>query len=82
MAEHWMNVHSQKTPLPLPPDLAVSSGDHSVPVMVVPAHKEAFLVLTQNRHLTPSTRQAEKAGFTREEITRRASKCFLKINKR
>jgi hypothetical protein len=39
-------------------------------------------VLTQNRHLTPSTQQAEKAGFTREEITRRASQFFLKINKR
>jgi hypothetical protein len=39
-------------------------------------------VLTQNLHLTPSTQQAEKAGFTREEITRCASQFFLKINKR
>jgi hypothetical protein len=38
-------------------------------------------VLTQNLHLTPSTQQAEKAGFTREEITRRASQFSLKINK-
>jgi hypothetical protein len=38
--------------------------------------------LTQNLHLTPSTQQAEKAGFTREEITRRASQFSLKINKR
>jgi hypothetical protein len=30
-------------------------------------------VLTQNPHLAPSTQQAEQAGFTREEITRRAS---------
>jgi hypothetical protein len=41
-----------------------------------------MLLLTQNLHLTPSTQQAEKAGFTREEITRRASQFFLKINKR
>jgi hypothetical protein len=39
-------------------------------------------VLAQNLHLTPSTQQAEKAGFTREEITTRASQFFLKINKR
>jgi hypothetical protein len=39
-------------------------------------------VLAQNLHLTPSTQQAEKAGFTREEITRRASHFFLKINER
>jgi hypothetical protein len=39
-------------------------------------------VLAQNLHLTPSTQQAEKAGFTREEITRRASQFFLKINER
>jgi hypothetical protein len=32
-----------------------------------------FFVLTQNLHLAPSTQQAEQAGFTREEITRRAS---------
>jgi hypothetical protein len=29
-----------------------------------------------------STQQAEQAGFTREEITRRASQFSLKINKR
>jgi hypothetical protein len=39
-------------------------------------------VLTQNLHLAPSTQQAEQAGFTREEITRRVSQFFLKINKR
>jgi hypothetical protein len=39
-------------------------------------------LLTQNLHLAPSTRQAEQAGFTREEITRRASQFSLKINKR
>jgi hypothetical protein len=39
-------------------------------------------VLTQNLHLAPSTQQAEQAGFTREEITRRASQFSLKINKR
>jgi hypothetical protein len=39
-------------------------------------------VLTQNPHLAPSTQQAEQAGFTREEITRRASQFSLKINKR
>jgi hypothetical protein len=39
-------------------------------------------VLTQNLHLAPSTQQAEQASFTREEITRRASQFFLKINKR
>jgi hypothetical protein len=39
-------------------------------------------VLTQNLHLTPSTQQAEKAGFTREEITRRASQFSLKNDKR
>jgi hypothetical protein len=39
-------------------------------------------VLTYNLHLTPSTQQAEKASFTREEITRRASQFSLKINKR
>jgi hypothetical protein len=38
-------------------------------------------LLTQNLHLAPSTQQAEKAGFTREEITRRASQFSLKINK-
>jgi hypothetical protein len=36
----------------------------------------------QNLHLAPSTQQAEQAGFTREEITRRASQFSLKINKR
>jgi hypothetical protein len=40
------------------------------------------LVLTRNVHLAPSTQQAEQAGFTRAEITRRASQFFLKINKR
>jgi hypothetical protein len=40
------------------------------------------IVLTQNLHLAPSTQQAEQAGFTREEITRRASQFSLKINKR
>jgi hypothetical protein len=40
------------------------------------------LLLTQNLHLAPSTQQAEQASFTREEITRRASKFSLKINKR
>jgi hypothetical protein len=39
-------------------------------------------VLTQNLHLTPSTQQAEQAGFTRAKIPRRASQFFLKINKR
>jgi hypothetical protein len=39
-------------------------------------------VLTQNLHLAPSTQQAEQAGFTRKEITRRASQFSLKINKR
>jgi hypothetical protein len=38
-------------------------------------------LLTQNLHLAPSTQQAEQAGFTREEITRRASQFSLKINK-
>jgi hypothetical protein len=33
-------------------------------------------VLTQNPHLAPSTQQAEQAGFTREEITTRASQFF------
>jgi hypothetical protein len=40
------------------------------------------LLLMQNLHLAPSTQQAEQAGFTREEITRRASQFSLKINKR
>jgi hypothetical protein len=35
-------------------------------------------MLTQNPHLAPSTQQAEQAGFTREEITRRASQFSLK----
>jgi hypothetical protein len=39
-------------------------------------------VLTRNVHLASSTQQAEQAGFTRAEITRRASQFFLKINKR
>jgi hypothetical protein len=39
-------------------------------------------LLTQNVHLAPSTQQAKQAGFTRAEITRRASQFFLKINKR
>jgi hypothetical protein len=39
-------------------------------------------LLTQNLHLAPSTQQAEQAGFTREEITRRASQFSLKINKK
>jgi hypothetical protein len=39
-------------------------------------------VLTQNLHPTSSTQQAEQAGFTREQIPRRASQCSLKINKR
>jgi hypothetical protein len=39
-------------------------------------------LLTQNLYLAPSTQQAEQAGFTREEITRRASQFSLKINKR
>jgi hypothetical protein len=39
-------------------------------------------VLTQNLHLATSTQQAEQAGFTREEITIRASQFSLKINKR
>jgi hypothetical protein len=36
------------------------------------------VLLTQNPHLAPSTQQAEQAGFTREEITRRASQFSLK----
>jgi hypothetical protein len=40
------------------------------------------VVLTQNLHLAPSTQQAEQAGFTREEVTRRASQFSLKIDKR
>jgi hypothetical protein len=36
------------------------------------------LLLTQNPHLAPSTQQAEQAGFTHEEITRRASQFSLK----
>jgi hypothetical protein len=39
-------------------------------------------VLTQNSQPTPSTPQDEQAGFTRKEITRRASQFSLKINKR
>jgi hypothetical protein len=39
-------------------------------------------VLTQNLHPAPSTQQAEQAGFTREEIPRRASQFSLKTNKR
>jgi hypothetical protein len=39
-------------------------------------------LLTQNLHLAPSTQQAEQAGFTREEVARRASQFSLKINKR
>jgi hypothetical protein len=39
-------------------------------------------LLTQNLHLAPNTQQAEQAGFTHEEITRRASQFSLKINKR
>jgi hypothetical protein len=39
-------------------------------------------LLTQNLHLAPSTQQAEQASFTREEIMRRASQFFLKINKK
>jgi hypothetical protein len=39
-------------------------------------------LLTQNLHLAPNTQQAEQAGFTREEITRRASQFSLKIDKR
>jgi hypothetical protein len=41
-----------------------------------------IFVLTRNLHLAPSTQQAEQAGFTREQITRRASQFSLKINKR
>jgi hypothetical protein len=44
-----------------------------------PYHKTP--VLTRNVHLAPSTQQAEQAGFTRAEITRRASQFPLKINK-
>jgi hypothetical protein len=44
--------------------------------------KHRMNLLTQNLHLTPSTQQAQKVGFTREEITRRASQFSLKINKR
>jgi hypothetical protein len=39
------------------------------------------MVLTQNVQLAPSTQQAEQAGFTRAEITRRASQFSLKIDK-
>jgi hypothetical protein len=39
-------------------------------------------MLTRNVHLAPSTQQAEQAGFTRAELTRRASQFSLKINKR
>jgi hypothetical protein len=52
---------------------------------VEPGTVDMFLevyLLTQNLHLAPSTQQAEQAGFTREEITRRASQFSLKINKR
>jgi hypothetical protein len=44
--------------------------------------QKACALLTRNLHLAPSTQQAEQAGFTRAEITRRASQFFLKINKR
>jgi hypothetical protein len=46
------------------------------------AYNSSQQVLMQNLHLAPSTQQAEQAGFTREEITRRASQFSLKINKR
>jgi hypothetical protein len=36
-------------------------------------------LLTQNMHLAQSTQQAEQAGFTREEITRRASQFSWKL---
>jgi hypothetical protein len=39
-------------------------------------------LLTQNLYPAPSTQQAEQAGFTREEIPKRASQFSLKINKR
>jgi hypothetical protein len=39
-------------------------------------HRRLSHLLTQNPHLAPSTQQAEQAGFTREEITRRASQFF------
>jgi hypothetical protein len=48
----------------------------------VAKHPFYSIVLTQNLHLAPNTQQAEQAGFTREEITRRASQFSLKINKR
>jgi hypothetical protein len=44
------------------------------------ARQEA--VLTQNPHHTSSTQQAEQAGFTHEQIPKRASQFSLKINKR
>jgi hypothetical protein len=43
--------------------------------------KNRVRLLTQNLHLAPSTQQAEQAGFTREEITRRASQFSLKLTK-
>jgi hypothetical protein len=39
-------------------------------------------VLMQNLHPASSTQQAEQAGFTHEQIPKRASQFFLKINKR
>jgi hypothetical protein len=39
-------------------------------------------VLTQNPQPTSSTQQAEQAGFTHEQIPKRASQFSLKINKR
>jgi hypothetical protein len=39
-------------------------------------------MLTQNPHPAPSTQQAERASLTREQIPKRASQFFLKINKK
>jgi hypothetical protein len=58
------------------------SGESRVALFIKLLLFTRSLLLTQNLHLAPSTQQAEQAGFTREEITRRASQFSLKIDKR
>jgi hypothetical protein len=61
---------------------ALVTGPESRAALVGWVSRTVARLLTQNLHLAPSTQQAEQAGFTREEITRRASQFYLKINKR
>jgi hypothetical protein len=80
---NWISENGNPT---LSTSVVVPKGlPRAIPVSAMPKSiqkDKTKHMLTQNLHPASSTQQAEQAGFTHEQIPKRASQFFLKINKR